>query len=194
MWKLLPKKRTKGKSTDLPIVKLILDVYVKDNPLYEMRYNTYKRMWESMKTTIPSEEKLKEIQDWPTEYKIKYFYTQLNLWDELLENMHFTWKSIFQSQKFINTSIKAVDVTKKYWISNVTIKKRLIGTYFDRDEIKEWNKKYLALKPKEWIIWQLAFYFFMQEDDHPMSHWIRNLIALLDENLPLIDKESKKTS
>lgn len=180
MLKLIRDKGVKWKSTDKKITSILIDIYTKNTfytkliEMIDVFFQSAELIWGETKI----KKKTKEI-------KSEDIFSEkiaTDLTTAFFTNSKFSlgeWELII---KFLSTVIKSKDLEDKYDISNVTLKKRL-KPFLEFTEIKEWNKKYLAFKPKLDILGWIWFYFYFKNKDIKQNNVVLELVNLFENNL-----------
>ena len=175
------KKNVKWKNTDKKIVQIVYDLYTND-PLYPIIYRELEKFFDPVNgIDEPSYNKIRTVEyggegnldqiSWPSDsFQDLFFYSMKPTKEEF--------------QIYINLSrrsTKAVDIQKKYWISNVTLKARL-KDYFWLLRVQEWKVGYLwVILTHEGII-GVALYNYFESKEGQKQTGIIKTFSLLKEN------------
>ncbi len=180
MWKLIRDKGVKWKPTDKKITSILMDIYTKNTfydkflEMIDVFFQSAELIWDDTKI----KRKTKEL-------KSEDIFSEkiaTDLTTAFFSNSKFSLGELWLINKFISTVIKSKDLEDKYEISNVTLKKRL-RPFLEFTEIKEWNKKYLAFKPRLDILGWIWFYFHFKNKDIKQNNVVLELVNLFENNL-----------
>lgn len=179
MKKVIHNRNTKWKSTDNTIRQILIDKYQKTQA-FKLFYHGITTVMEfAMQEDEKNKKSSKKIKFSDLKKEMKHI-TAANLITQSLMSLS-TMDFMVIGERMENV-YKAVDIEKKYKISNVTLKKRLIGIFFDKVEIKERNLKLLGLKPKMNVLWILAFYQYLKDQDVKQDSLFRKIVNLFEGN------------
>lgn len=171
-------KNTKGKSTDNIIRKILTEIYMQ-NPSYDIVYNIIEDLLgQADNMHIEIKEDLGKI-SWNI---LQEFQKKYNL-DTLLEQLfnQISWKPLRDLTVFLKSKWKSSEIELRYWLSNVTIKSRLINQwFFDKELVKEKNYSVLYLKPKPETLILIAIYWYLKKKDITQNNLFHKIINIFE--------------
>lgn len=183
MGKLLQPKRTKGKATDKVVFDILVDIYMKDkaykiiSEVLRGIWDTSWKMWEEM-AKLNAEKWVKMIDtksDDPFKELNIHKFTQPLL--QVIQPLSLQKRILVLS--FLETPLKATDLTRKYNISYDTLKKRL-QKYFNFIDIPQGKTRYKALVPIPWVLFFLCMVEYFEEKNKEYDSLLVDIINLFN--------------
>lgn len=184
MGKLLQPKRTRGKDTDKVVFKILTDIYMKDKA-YKIVYDLLKWLWDK---SWEMGEKMAELNAKKGLKAIDTKNIQDPFWDLNINKLTSPLLKILQSLTlekwlvvfaFIETPIKATDISEKYHIAYDTLKKR-VKKYFNFINVPKGKTRYKAMLPIPWVLFFLAMVEYIQEKNKEEDNLLVDIINLFN--------------